>query len=359
MDNPFKESRKQYSSRVKEDFPEELCVGPARFVKKIPMRYGENPGTPAAFYEESGASGATMAGFAVLQEGTKGLSYINVADMDLGQRLVRKLSLLAPDKKVCVLIKHEMPSAAALGEGEVETFDKAWNADPLSNFGSVDVFNHTVTDGLAHRLVESARNIEVVYAPGFTEEALAVLAGRKVLRAVKMAAPAIETPVDNGWEFKRVAGGLLLQKRQETRITTPETVDFVSKRKPSPEEISAALLAWNVACFTRSNAVVIASPDKVHGIGSGQRSRIDAADCAVRFSRRGYGSQGCFMASDAFMPFPDVVELAARNGVTGIIYPLGSIRDQEVIDRADALGLAMVVTRRPGETDCERCFLHR
>lgn len=359
MDNPFKESRKQYSSRVKEDFPEEMFVGPARFVKKIPMRYGENPGTPAAFYVEDGAAGATMAGFAVLQEGTKGLSYINVADMDLGQRLTRKLTLLAPNKKVCVLIKHEMPSAAALGEEEVETFDKGWNSDPLSNFGSVDVFNHTVTAGLAQKLVESVRNVEVVYAPGYTEEALAVLAGRKVLRVVKMPAAPAEAPVDNGWEFKRVAGGLLLQKRQETRIMAPEMVDVVSKRIPSSEEISAALLAWNVACFTRSNAVVIASADKIHGIGSGQRSRIDAADCAVRFSRRGYGPQGCFMASDAFMPFPDVVELAAENGVTGIIYPLGSIRDQEVIDRADALGLAMVVTRRPGETDCERCFLHR
>jgi phosphoribosylaminoimidazolecarboxamide formyltransferase/IMP cyclohydrolase len=174
-----------------------------------------------------------------------------------------------------------------------------------------------------------------------------------------MPAPPGEDPSDNGLEFKRLAGGLLLQRRQETRIMSPETVDVVSRRKPRPEEVAAALLAWNVSCLTRSNAVVIASPDKVHGIGSGQRSRIDAADCAVRFSRRGYGPEGCFMASDAFMPFPDVVELAAQNGITGIIYPLGSVRDQEVIDRADELGLAMIVTRRPGETDCERCFLHR
>lgn len=359
MDNPLKEARRQYSSRVQEDFPDELFVGRTRFLKKIPMRYGENPGTPAAFYEEDGASGPTMAGFKVLQEGSKGLSYINVADMDLGQRLARKISRLAPGRKACVIIKHEMPSAAALGEGEVETFEKAWNSDPLSNFGSVDVFDHVITAGLAEKLVESPRNIEVVYAPGYEEEALAVLSSRKVLRVVRMAAPPREEPSDDGLEFKRLAGGLLLQKRQETRIMSADMIDVVSRRKPDPEEVSAALLAWNVACFTRSNAVVIASPDRIHGIGSGQRSRIDAADCAVRFSRRGYGPEGCFMASDAFMPFPDVVELAARSGITGIIYPLGSVRDLEVIERADELGLAMIVTRRPGETDCERCFLHR
>jgi phosphoribosylaminoimidazolecarboxamide formyltransferase/IMP cyclohydrolase len=105
--------------------------------------------------------------------------------------------------------------------------------------------------------------------------------------------------------------------------------------------------------------VVIGQTDKIHGIGSGQRSRIDAAECAIRFSRRGYGPEGCVMASDAFMPFPDVVEVAAQSGITAIIYPLGSIRDREVIDRANALNLAMIITRKPGETDSERSFLHR
>jgi phosphoribosylaminoimidazolecarboxamide formyltransferase/IMP cyclohydrolase len=164
---------------------------------------------------------------------------------------------------------------------------------------------------------------------------------------------------DNGLEFKRVAGGLLVQKRFNSRIRSARDVDIVSLRQPSAEEVEAAVFNWTVACFTRSNAVVIGRSDKVHGIGSGQRSRIDAADCAVRFSRRGYGPQGCVMASDAFMPFPDVVELAAENGITAIIYPLGSIRDREVIDRADALGLAMIITRAPGEADSERSFLHR
>jgi phosphoribosylaminoimidazolecarboxamide formyltransferase/IMP cyclohydrolase len=166
-----------------------------------------------------------------------------------------------------------------------------------------------------------------------------------------MGAP-LEAPAeDNGLEVKRVAGGLLVQKRFDSQIVSPESVDAVSARKPSPDEVRAALFNWTVACFTRSNAVVIGTSDKTHGIGSGQRSRIDSAEDAIRLSRRGYGPQGCVLASDAFMPFPDVVELAAQHGITAVIYPLGSVRDQEVIDKANELGLAMIITRRPGEVD--------
>jgi phosphoribosylaminoimidazolecarboxamide formyltransferase/IMP cyclohydrolase len=207
--------------------------------------------------------------------------------------------------------------------------------------------------------VESPRNIEVVYAPEFAPDALEVLATRKVLRVVRMGGPLEALSVDNGLEFKRVAGGLLVQKRFDSRIVSPESVDAVSARKPSPEEVAAAIFNWTVAAFTRSNAVVIGRADKTHGIGSGQRSRIDSAEDAIRLARRGYGPEGCVMASDAFMPFPDVVELAAKSGITAVIYPLGSIKDQEVIARANDLGLAMIVTRKAGEVDCERCFLHR
>jgi phosphoribosylaminoimidazolecarboxamide formyltransferase/IMP cyclohydrolase len=174
-----------------------------------------------------------------------------------------------------------------------------------------------------------------------------------------MGAPLDRPAVDNGLEFKRVAGGLLIQKRFDSKIISPLSVDVVSLRKPTEDEVRAAIFNWTVASFTRSNAVVIGKSDKVHGIGSGQRSRIDSAENAIRYSRRGYGPKGCVMASDAFMPFPDVVELAAQNGITAVIYPLGSVKDQEVIDKANELGLAMIVTRKPGEADCERCFLHR
>lgn len=359
MEKVDKSARLQYSTKVAEDFPEKLAFAGREFRKRFSMRYGENPGYPAAFYAESGASGPNMASLKVLQEGTKGLSYINMGDMDLGQRLIGKLSAVHPRRSFCVLVKHEMPSGVAMAETIEDAFEKAWKSDPLSNFGSVNVFNSPVTEPLARLLVESVRNIEVVYAPDYTQDSLPVLAMRKSLRVVKMGASADAPSLDSGLEFKRVAGGILVQKRFDSRIAGPGDVDIVSVRKPAGEEVEAAVFNWIVACFTRSNAVVIGQKDKVHGIGSGQRSRIDAADCAVRFSRRGYGPDGCVLASDAFMPFPDVVELAAQNGITALIYPLGSIRDQEVIDRANDLGLAMIITRRPGEADSERSFLHR
>ncbi|MEN6312538.1 MAG: hypothetical protein ABFD80_13500 [Acidobacteriota bacterium] len=359
MDKPERTARTQYQTKVKEEFPDVLPFGESRFIKKFPMRYGENPGYPAAFYQEAGAAGPNMATIELLQEGTKGLSYINVGDMDLGQRLAKKLTGIFSGRRVCVIIKHEMPSGVALGDDAVETYEKAWKCDPLSNFGSVDVFNYQITGPLARLLVESARNIEVVYAPDFTAEALEVLATRKVLRVVRMGAPLEAASVDNGLEVKRVAGGLLVQKRFDSKIVSADSVDVVSVRRPTPEEVQAAIFNWTVAAYTRSNAVIIGQADKTHGIGSGQRSRIDSTEDAIRLSRRGYGPEGCVLASDAYMPFPDVVEVAARNGITAVIYPLGSIKDQEVIQRANELGLAMIITRKPGEVDCERCFLHR
>ncbi len=233
MSKPERTARSQYTTKVREDFPDTLVLGDDTFIKKFPMRYGENPGYPAAFYQEAGAEGPNMGRIEVLQEGTKGLSYINVGDMDLGQRLARKLVQVFPGRQACVIIKHEMPSGVALGDDPVGTFEKAWKCDPLSNFGGVDVFSYRVTEPLARLLVESPRNVEVVYAPEFAPEALEVLATRKVLRVVRMGAPLEAPAVDNGLEFKRVAGGLLVQKRFDSKIVSPESVDVVSKRKPS------------------------------------------------------------------------------------------------------------------------------
>ncbi|MFC2156227.1 hypothetical protein ACFLT9_00180 [Acidobacteriota bacterium] len=359
MEKLDKKTRSQYRTKVEEEYPDELKFGDMEFKKKLSMRYGENPGYPAAFYAEVGASGPNMSNFEVLKEGTKGLGYINVGDMDLGLRLSKKLMTIYKDQKNCVLIKHEMPSGVAKGQNGLEVFNSAWGCDPLSSFGSVDVFNYIVERDLAEAIVEKGRNVEVVLAPDFTQESLDILNERKPLRIVKMGAPFNEESKDIKWEFKRLEGGLLIQERFDSRIVSSSEIDVVSKRLPSDEEIEASIFNWNVACFTRSNAIVIGTREKTHGIGSGQRSRIDAAEDAIKFSRRGYGPEGCVMASDAFMPFPDVVELAAESGITAIIYPLGSMRDQEVIETADKHGMAMIVTKRPGEPDSERCFLHR
>jgi len=354
-----KRRRDQYKTKIQEEFPATFEVGGQKFRKKLSLRYGENPGYPAAFYQEEEASGPNMAHLEILQEGIKGLSYINVADMDLGQRLINKLTEIYSDKLICTLIKHEMPSGVAMGKEPAKTFEKAWKCDPLSNFGSVIVFNYEIDKELAVLLVQGERNVEVVYSPGITPEALEVLASRKVLRVVKMGAAVEDKALDNGLEFKRLAGGLLIQKRFDSKIVSPDYLDVVSERQPTQQEKEAAVFNWIVAAYTRSNAVVIGSRDKVHGIGSGQRSRIDAALNAIQFSKRGYGPEGCVMASDAFMPFPDVVDLAAKNKITAIVYPLGSLRDQEVIDKANELQVAMLVTRKPGEIESERCFLHR
>lgn len=359
MEKLGKSTREQYRTKVEEEFPESLNLGDIGFVKKLSMRYGENPGYPAAFYVEKGASGPNMATMEILQEGTKGLGYINVGDMDLGQRLVVKLTDIFKDKFICVLIKHEMPSGVAMGDSPSGVFEKAWKCDPLSNFGSVDVFNYTIDKETAEIIVEKGRNVEVVFAPGFSKEALEILSRRKPLRVVKMGKSPDGPSSDKTIEFKRVAGGLLVQKRFDSRIVSIDSVDVVSEKAATREELDAAIFNWNVACFTRSNAIVIGTKDKVHGIGSGQRSRIDAAEDAIKFSRRGYGPGGCVLASDAFMPFIDVVEIAAKNGITAIIYPLGSIRDKDVIARANELGLAMIITKTPDEQNCERCFLHR
>ncbi len=359
MSEISKTTRSQYKTRVKEQFPARLVFGDITFTKKLSMRYGENPGYPAAFYQEQGASGPNMSSLEVLQEGTKGLGYINVGDMDLGQRLIKKLTEIYKTKNICVLVKHEIPSGVAMEGDPAEVFKKAWACDPLSNFGSVDVFNYKLDEATAIKIVEKGRNIEVVYAPDFDPSALEIMATRKVLRVVKMGDPIQALSKDRKIELKRVAGGLLIQERFESKIVSPDSVDIVSKRKAAPEELEAAIFNWTVACFTRSNAVVIGTRDKVHGIGSGQRSRIDAAEDAIRFSKRGYGPKGCVMASDAFMPFPDVVELAAKSGITAIIYPLGSIRDNDVIDKANEYDMAMIVTKKSGEQDSERCFLHR
>jgi phosphoribosylaminoimidazolecarboxamide formyltransferase/IMP cyclohydrolase len=256
---------------VEEDFPDSIsCMG-THFQKALSMRYGENPGYPAAFYREEGASGPNMASIRVLQQGSKGLGYINMGDMDLGQRLAGKLTVNFPRRKICVLVKHEIPSGVAMGENPVEVFLKAWKCDPLSNFGSVDVFNYEVTRELAETIIEKGRNAEVVYAPDFTPDALEVLASRKPLRVVKMGGFMDRPAVDRRMEFKRLAGGILVQKRFESRIVSPESVEVVSRKKASPRELKAAVFLWAVACFTRSNAIVIGTEDKVHGIGSGQQ----------------------------------------------------------------------------------------
>jgi phosphoribosylaminoimidazolecarboxamide formyltransferase/IMP cyclohydrolase len=357
-----KSRQAQYRQKVTENFPDKLVL--PGFNKKLSLRYGQNPGAPAALYVEEGASGPNMSYFVVLKEG-KGLGYINVGDMDLGQRIIKKMHGVF-SKPVCAVIKHEIPSGVGMGDNAIDAFTKAWYCDSLSAFGSVDAFSCEVDADVAKLLVEPSRNIEVVYAPAFTSEALEILQKREPMRVVKMAEISLPA-MDNGLEYKRVAGGLLVENRYDTKITSPEYIDCISDRKATADEVAAAIFNWIVAGFTRSNAVVIGTKEKTHGVGSGQMSRIDSAHMAIYKAngRNGivkdsYGARGSVMASDAYMPETDVVNRAADEGMTAIVYPLGSNKDKDVLDVANKKGLAMLITRKPGDTaGGERCFLHR
>ncbi|MEK6963394.1 MAG: hypothetical protein AABX70_03130 [Nanoarchaeota archaeon] len=324
----------------------------------IQLRYGLNPGQPAAFYEEEGASGPNIGNIEVLQEGGKGLGYINVGDTDLGIAVVRRMSHLYPDDLHCVIMKHEIPSAFAKGKDPDETYELAWQGDSLSNFGGVTVCSYEITVVMAAALADKVRNAEVIVAPGYTDHAMERLRTRKDLRIVRV--PSFrEESHSLGWLVRSLTGGLLVQNEPYSKIDSPEDLTCVSKTQPTPEQLRAAVLQWNLAYFVRSNAVVIGDENKSHGIGAGQQSRIDAAEIAITKSRRGYGPVNTVMASDAFMPQTDVVEAARLTGVRAIVYPLGSVKDGEIIEAADKIGIVLLATRRPGETDCERGFYHR
>jgi AICAR transformylase/IMP cyclohydrolase PurH len=284
MEKTNKEDRMQYRTKVKEEFPEFIQFGDRQFKKKQSMRYGENPGYPAAFYTEEGASGPNMATMEILQEGIKGLGYINVGDMDLGQRLVRKLTEIYKDRMICALIKHEMPSGVAMGKTPEETFEKAWKCDSLSNFGSVDVFNYEVTETLAELLVQKERNIEVVYAPGFSSEALEVLASRKSLRVVKMGTSLDEEAVDNSLEFKRVAGGILVQKRFDSRIVSMSSQKNSPLKKKLTRPFSTGTLPVLPAPTQLSSGKTIKSTESARVSGAGwmlPKMRFDFQSAAM------------------------------------------------------------------------------
>jgi phosphoribosylaminoimidazolecarboxamide formyltransferase/IMP cyclohydrolase len=355
-----KSAKKQYSEKTEESFQEEMIIGDKKFTKRMSLRYGFNPGCPAAFYVEEGTSGPNLASMEVLHEGTKGLGFINLEDADYSMRIVEKMKRVFPDKECVAVMKHVNPSGVGLAETVVEAYHKAWNCDALSAFGSVDCFSGRVDIDVAKYLAEPKRNIEVIIAPSYTPGALETLATRKSLRIIKI--PNFSNPtIDNGLEYKRVRGGFLVQKRYDSRVVSADNVQVVSKRSPTEDELEACIFSWLVAGFCRSNTIVIGRKDRTVGIGAGQMSRIDAARLAIyNANNKSDGSKGCVMASDAYMPFPDVIELAAISGITAVIWPLGSNNDDKVIQAGNRYNMALLATRYdPNQPDkFERCFDH-
>ena len=308
-----------------DELPRSLTLGLERVES---LRYGENPHQRGALYRAALSAGP-LGGAEVLQG--KEMSFNNWLDAEAARSLAS--SLEAP---AAVIVKHNNPCGAAVSATASEAYRAAFESDPVSAFGGVVAFNVEVDEATTAAMADVFT--EVVVAPAFSGGALAALAGRKNLRVVR-AASTVRRPLD----IRPIEGGALVQDPDEVGEGR-DGLDVVTRREPDDEEWDDLLFAWRVAARVKSNAIVLARGRKTVGVGAGQMSRVDAVDIACR--KAGERASGARMASDAFFPFRDGVDRAAEAGVTAVIHPGGSVRDQEVVEAADAHGMAMVVTGR-------------
>ncbi len=293
------------------------------------LRYGENPHQAGAFYADVEDPVTSLADCEVLQG--KALSYNNIADADAAFACVRDFS-----ENAAVIVKHANPCGVAVGGKQAEVYERARAADSTSAFGGIAAFNQPLDNETASLIAQTF--MEVVIAPGFSEEALETLSVKKNLRV--LLAPSV-APVQGGLDFKRVSGGLLVQERDD-HILTREMCKVVSKRQPTEEEWQDMMFAWTVAKHVKSNAIVFAKGGVTLGVGAGQMNRVNSTRIAVQHG--GEAIKGSAVASDAFFPFRDGVDALAEAGATAVIQPGGSIRDEEVVAAADEHGLAMIYT---------------
>ncbi len=310
-----------------EEFPEHLVI---TLEKMDELRYGENPHQRAAYYREVGAPRESLINAEKLQGKT--LSFNNLLDLHSAWALVKEFQ-----EPAAVIVKHNSPCGAALGDTLAESYRAAYQCDPLSAFGGVVALNRELDEETAEEI--STIFIEAVIAPGFTEEALRILSRKTEMRLLKL--DISKEPYTMTRDLKRVDGGLLVQE-PDLWIEDTKSYRVVTSKRPSEREWEDLLFAWKVAKHVRSNAIVLAKERSTMGIGAGQMSRVDATWAAVHKAEK--RSVGCVLASDAFFPFPDAVELAASAGITSIIQPGGSVKDEEVVATAEKLGLSMVFT---------------
>ena len=315
------------SDGTKKMFPDTFTI---QFVKSQDLRYGENPHQHAAFYRESDQHVSAIPGAHQLQG--KELSYNNIMDSDAAWQMVSDFTLPAT-----VIVKHANPCGAATSGSDIATaYKKAKETDPVSAFGGIVALNRQVDKKAAEELAKIF--LEVIIAPGFDEEAKAVLSAKKNLRLLEI--PTTGTS-PAGYDFRRVVGGLLVQDRDIDDFDIRKA-RIVTKRPPTEEEYNALDFAWRIVKHVKSNAIVYASKDQLVGVGAGQMSRVDSVKIATM--KATLPIKGCVLASDAFFPFRDGVDMAAESGITAIIQPGGSVRDEEVIKAADEHGLAMIFT---------------
>jgi phosphoribosylaminoimidazolecarboxamide formyltransferase/IMP cyclohydrolase len=298
------------------------------------LRYGENPHQKAAFYRDENPAPGTIATYRQLQG--KELSYNNIADSDAAWECVKTLAAFA----ACVIVKHANPCGAAIADTPLAAYRKALATDPVSAFGGIIAFNRLV-DAETLKAV-SAQFLEVLIAPGYTADALAVIAQKKNVRVLEVAPAPGDSPAR--LDLKRVGGGLLLQSA-DARNVAPSEINVVTAKAPTPEQLRDLMFAWRVAKFVKSNAIVYCRDGQTLGIGAGQMSRVDSARIAASKANAATLSlAGSVVASDAFFPFRDGLDVVADNGAVAVIQPGGSVRDDEVIAAADERGIAMVFT---------------
>ena len=313
-----------------EPFPESVSLA---FERQQTLRYGENPHQSAAFYRQANPASGTITAARQLQG--KALSYNNIADADAALECVK-----AFEETACVIVKHANPCGVAVAGSPLEAYKRAFATDPTSAFGGIIAFNRALDEATLAAIID-AQFAEVIIAPEVSEGAAGLAAKRKNLRLL---ACGELSSAGRGVELKRVGGGLLVQDADEL-ILADTGLQVVSKAQPSDSQMRDLLFAWKVAWFVKSNAIVYARDGATVGVGAGQMSRVISAKIAgMKAAEEGLTVPGSVMASDAFFPFRDGIDAAAEAGISAVIQPGGSVRDDEVIGAADEAGMAMVFT---------------
>src|SRR5437868_5981278 len=298
------------------------------------LRYGENPHQRAALYRDAPAPLGTLSNFRQLQG--KELSYNNIADSDAAWECVRSFA-----ESACVIVKHANPCGAAVGTAPLDAYRAALATDPTSAFGGIIAFNRPIDAATVEAV--AAQFVEVLIAPSYADDALPMIARKTNVRVLAVPLPA-DGGAHNAWDVKCVGGGFLVQST-DTRTVTAEDLKVVSKKAPNAEQLSDLLFAWRIAKFVKSNAIVYCGHGRTLGIGAGQMSRVDSTRiAAIKAANAGLSLAGSVVASDAFFPFRDGLDVVADNGAVAVIQPGGSMRDSEVIAAADERGIAMVFT---------------
>ena len=306
----------------------------SRFVKLQDLRYGENAHQQAALYRDLYPAAGSLVTAKQLQG--KELSYNNIADADAAWECVKSFTQAA-----CVIVKHANPCGVAVGADALEAYSKAFKTDPTSAFGGIIALNCALEEAAALQI--SKQFVEVLMAPSFTPEALAVFKSKASVRILQIDLPASGS-TRNTIEIKRVGSGLLMQTSDNHELTLSD-LKVVSKLQPTPAQLHDLMFAWTVAKYVKSNAIVFCKDGMTMGVGAGQMSRLDSARIAsIKAAHAGLSLAGTAVASDAFFPFRDGLDVVVDAGATSVIQPGGSMRDQEVIDAADERGVVMVLS---------------